>query len=255
MPPSVEPQPTKPDDGSSISRAPVRYSLPTADPELPKNEDELEKAMAEDASLTTDASGPATKYQQPEDRQPEDQPRSSRPGQKGFAARLLAKYGYKKGQGLGATGTGITTALQAKVEKRKKKSDAEGGGFATPAGVGKIVGGKKSAAALAEEEGKFGAMSEVIVMIGMLDGLDVDAELQGELVQEIGDECANKYGNVVRVFIHKDSVAERKPVFVKFTSQLSALRAVNALEGRAFGGNTISAKYYDADKFENGEYE
>jgi len=250
VPPSVEPQATKPDPGSSISRAPVRYSFPTADPELPKNEAELEKAMAEDTSSAIGENASIT-----QDQQQDDQPRSSRPGQKGFAARHLAKYGWEKGQGLGATGTGITTALQAQVEKRKKRSDAEGGGFATPAGVGKIVGGKKSAAALAEENGKFGAMSEVIVLVGMLDGRDVDAEIRDGIMQDIGGECGEKYGNVVRVFVHRNSLAERTPVFVKFTSQLSALRAVNALEGRLFGGNAISAKYYDAEKFEQGEYE
>lgn len=42
------------------------------------------------------------------------------------------------------------------------------------------------------------------------------------------------------------------PVFIKFTSQLSALRAVNALEGRIFNGNTIIARFFDAEKFDQG---
>ena len=44
------------------------------------------------------------------------------------------------------------------------------------------------------------------------------------------------------------------PVFVKFTSQLSALRAVNALEGRLFNGNVITARFFDAERFERGDY-
>lgn len=61
-------------------------------------------------------------------------------------------------------------------------------------------------------------------------------------------------------------------MFVKFTSQLSALRvrsaalvvldmhankwqAVNALEGRIFNGNTITAKFYETEKFESGIFE
>jgi hypothetical protein len=36
---------------------------------------------------------------------------------------------------------------------------------------------------------------------------------------------------------------------------LSGLRAVNALEGRMFNGNTIKARFYDLEKFEEGVYE
>ncbi|KAI9708103.1 MAG: hypothetical protein M1820_004307 [Bogoriella megaspora] len=72
----------------------------------------------------------------------EDGPRSLRPGQPGFAERMMEKMGHKKGEGLGAQGQGITKALYAKQDKRKKKSDAEGGGFAAPQ-TGKIMGGGK----------------------------------------------------------------------------------------------------------------
>lgn len=51
-------------------------------------------------------------------------PRTNRPGQKGFAARLMSKYGWAKGQGLGAEGSGILQPIRVQVEKRKKKSDA-----------------------------------------------------------------------------------------------------------------------------------
>ena len=76
-----------------------------------------------------------------------------------------------------------------------------------------------------------------------------------------------------RVFIDRSDVSET-PVFVKFTSQLSALRvlsiqgklmetyglcadllqAVNALEGRIFNGNVISARFFDNEKFADGDY-
>ena len=63
----------------------------------------------------------------------------------------------------------------------------------------------------------------------------------------------NQYGRVERVYIDRHGIAPK--VFVKFTNQLSALRAVNALEGRIFNGNTISALFYDTELFENGVYE
>ena len=56
-------------------------------------------------------------------------------------------------------------------------------------------------------------------------------------------------------------------VFVLFTSELSALRGVNALDGRLFGGrkyhpplhyvltNRVKARYYSVEKFEDGDFE
>jgi splicing factor 45 len=244
-PPSLSAPP--PAAAAQIARAPVRYNFPSAPPEIPASEAELAARLAED-----DPSADATSDK--------DQQRSNRPGQAGFAERLLSKYGWTKGSGLGAQGTGIVNPLYAKVDKRKKKSDAEGGGYVTPAGTGKILGGQKSKVKH-EEEGKFGAMSEVVKLEGMLKGLDLDFELGregGGIMQEIGEECAEKYGSVERVYIDRDGgerqVADGAIVFVQFVSQLSALRAVNALEGRVFGGNVIKAKFWDREKFEQRQY-
>ncbi|KAL2867886.1 putative G-patch DNA repair protein (Drt111) [Aspergillus lucknowensis] len=242
-PPSSAP-PRAPEDiqasSSTISRAPVRYTLPPPPEDIPASEAELEEVLSKEQPAETGAE--------------EGGQRSLRPGQKGFAERLLAKYGWTKGSGLGATGSGIAKPLQVQVEKRKKRPDSEGGGFITPAGRGKIIGGARKE----QDAGKFGPMSEVIILKGMLDGMDVDAELAGNggggLMQEIGEECSEKYGHVERVYISRDS-GPPVPVFVKFTHQLSALRAVNALEGRIFNGNKITARFFDAHTFEQGIYE
>jgi splicing factor 45 len=164
---------------ATISRAPVRYTLPPAPKDIPATEEELEEVFATEQPVD-------------EGEEKQDAPRSLRPGQKGFAERLMAKYGWTKGTGLGASGSGMVKALQVKVEKQKKRPDAQGGGFVTPAGRGRIIAsGKKSA-----DEGKFGPMSEVIILLGMVDGMDLDAELNsgqdGGLMQEIGEECNEK---------------------------------------------------------------
>lgn len=224
-----------------IARAPVRYNLPPAPPELPQSEAELESTLYETQGET--------------DLILDESPRSLRPGQTGFAERLMSKYGWTKGSGLGAKGSGIVNPLRVQLEKQKKKPDSEGGGFVGPGGKGKIIGGARKGEVA--ETGKFGAMSEVVILLGMVDGMDLDVELEeagdGGLMQEIGEECGEKYGRVERVYIDR-SVAEKTPVFVKFTSQLSALRAVNALEGRIFNGNTINARFFDSESFEEGVY-
>lgn len=190
-----------------------------------------------------------------------DTSRSSRPGQKGFAQRLMSKYGWTAGSGLGADSSGIINPLQVKVEKRRKRPDAEGGGYADPANRARIIGGKTAAkdpstSTPAASEGdsassKFGAMSEVIVLRNMLENMpSLQEEVEDGLGQEIGEECGDKYGRVERLYI---DVAGRQ-VFIKFTDQVSALRAVNALEGRVFNGNAIAARFFDTERFEKGEY-
>lgn len=205
-----------------ISAAPVRYNFPEAPAGIPATEEELAEAMeVEEAAEGDEPKGEG---------EAEDEgsaPRSNRPGQKKFAQRYMEKLGWTKGSGLGARGTGIVSALHVKVEKRKKRPDSQGGGFVGPGSMGKIVGGKKGAE---EEEGQFGAMSEVVVLWGMVDGLDLDEEIDGgNLVQEIGEECGEKYGRVERVFIHRGTEKDVVPVYVKFTNQLSALRVSGRL--------------------------
>jgi splicing factor 45 len=240
---AAPPPPPKPEEvvGSAgqISRAPVRYSVPEAPREPTSTDVDMESPIQQIAA--DDGEG-----------------RSSRPGQAGFAERLMAKYGWSKGQGLGAQGTGIINPLYAKADKRKKRSEAEGGGFATPASTGKILGGRR-AKAVEEEASKFGPMSEIIRLEHMLDGMDIDAELsseEGGLMQEIGEECSDKYGTVERVYIYRRSPEDGGHiVFVQFVSPLSGLRAVNALDGRVFGGNAIAARFWDREKYDKGVYE
>ena len=165
----------------------MRYNLPPAPSELSYSDAEFEDALRSDFKE--------------EAVQSDDAPRSLRPGQKGFAERLMSKYGWSKGSGLGASGSGIVNPLRVQIEKQKKKLDSEGGGFVGPGGRGKIIGGKKKGAPDGDlEDGKFGVMSEVVVLRGMVDGMDLDLEMEGAgdggLMQEIGEECGDKVSRV-----------------------------------------------------------
>lgn len=230
-----------------ISAAPVRYEKPVL--EVSQNEE----AAEDHGGLGLGAS---TQDDQMMDEPPDDEeaPRSNRPGQKGFAKRLLQKYGWQEGQGLGATGSGITTILRHQTEKRKKRPDAEGGGWATPGAMGRIVGGKKRK--VEGEDSEDQQWSIVARLDGMLEGLDVEKEMSdGNLMQDIGDRVG-AYGIVERLFIDR-SKSGNEPVFVKFTSALSAFRAIQASNEKDFleNGRTVKSGFFDADKFEQGVYE
>lgn len=262
---SAPPPPSPPQDTATISRGPVRYEAPPQPPTRQQGDDDDDMDV-DNIDLPPTGLGAAnsnTTTDQPMPDAADDASRSSRPGQKGFAQRLMSKYGWTAGSGLGADSSGIINPLQVKVEKRRKRPDAEGGGYADPANRARIIGGKTAAAAAkgVSEQGpaaeggdgasKFGAMSEVIVLRNMLENMpSLQEEVEDGLGQEIGEECGDKYGRVERLYI---DVAGRQ-VFIKFTDQVSALRAVNALEGRVFNGNAIAARFFDTEKFEKGEY-
>lgn len=164
-PPPQDPIAHHPTDPSTISAAPVRYAQPSPPPPPP----------------------PAESPPLPE----EPSERSSRPGQAGFASRLMQKYGWTAGKGLGASSEGIVNPLRVQVEKRRKKADADGGGWAEPGGKGKIIGGRRADGV--NDGGKFGAMSQVIVLGNMLDNMsDLQGEMEDGLGQEIGEECGEK---------------------------------------------------------------
>ncbi|KAK5751494.1 hypothetical protein LTS12_018417 [Elasticomyces elasticus] len=179
-PPLPPPAAEELEPGAIIFRAPVHYIAPPA---------------PSDNTPTTAADVEA---------EADEETRSNRPGQKGFAERLLKKYGWEKGKGLGAQGNeGITTAIVAKAEKRKKLADAEGGGWAKPANMGKLVGGKRRKVDGGEGGDGEGEMSSVVRLSNMLTGLDVEVEIgEKDLYGEIGREMEGEYGKVERVFIY-----------------------------------------------------
>lgn len=119
--------------GTSISRAPVLYNLEKLQS---KTQAELN---AEVEKLDDNALELLEKQLDEEGEQAV--PRTKVSGQPGFAQRYLEKFGWQKGQGLGANRDGIKTAIR--VAKAKKKVGSLVKAHKGKANMGTIVAPKK----------------------------------------------------------------------------------------------------------------
>ncbi|CAG0886110.1 unnamed protein product [Cyprideis torosa] len=196
-----------------------------------------------------------------------------------FAQKIMAKYGYKEGQGLGKHETGISTALKVEkigrkegriVDASKEEAEAERDlmpppplpfavpgppaavkeeekdlmpppALPPPSSLLKVETSEKDVAEMMKNP------SKVVLLKNMVGPGEVDDDLQGE-VQE---ECNVKYGDVQKVIIFEIPKAvpeEAVRIFVEFKRLESAIKATVDLNGRFFGGRQVKAMFYDQNK-------
>ncbi|KAG7310725.1 hypothetical protein JYU34_003532 [Plutella xylostella] len=181
-------------------------------------------------------------------------------GASSIAAKIMAKYGFKEGQGLGKKEQGMSVALQ--VEKTSKRGgriihEKDGNvmpppGFAMPNLPGPDSPGSSTNSPQMKQEPSITEImkspSKVVLLRNMVGPGDVDEELE----PEVKDECNTKYGDVIKVVIFELPNApadEAVRIFVEFKRIESAIKAVVDLNGRFFGGRQVKAGFYDVEKF------
>jgi hypothetical protein len=139
---------------------------------------------------------------------------------KGIGSKLLQKYGWKPGKGLGASEDGIVNPLRFSTHNKRP-------------GSGRIVDKNKNS-----RQKKTSTASPVVIFPNLLITPPYSSHSIEEIPSIFGSYCQSNYGPVTRVATNHPNI------YVKFQNDLSALRAVN--------NSQTSAQYYNEEAFEQG---
>uniref|UniRef100_A0A1I8HWZ1 Poly(U)-binding-splicing factor PUF60 n=2 Tax=Macrostomum lignano TaxID=282301 RepID=A0A1I8HWZ1_9PLAT len=79
------------------------------------------------------------------------------------------------------------------------------------------------------------------------------SELDDQFQEDVTEECA-KFGTVANLVVFAPETGGTVVVFVRFAEPAEAVRAIEGLDGRYFGGRRVGADFYDEQLFESGNY-
>ncbi|XP_007235040.2 splicing factor 45 isoform X2 [Astyanax mexicanus] len=173
------------------------------------------------------------------------------------AHKIMQKYGFREGQGLGKHEQGLSTALS--VEKTSKRGGKIIIGDSTEKNSGSSQSaadtpGSNSGASDPSKKNEVNPLTEILkcpTKVVLLRNMVGRGEVDEDLEAETKEEC-EKYGKVVKCVIFEISDVtddEAVRIFLEFERVESAIKAVVDLNGRYFGGRVVKACFYNLDKF------
>ncbi|GAA5869078.1 hypothetical protein JCM3774_002468 [Rhodotorula dairenensis] len=199
---------------------------------------------------------------------PGKEAQSAEPDNRSFAERMMSRFGWEEGKGLGAQESGMTSALAvqrapaavptaSKKQQQKKKDGAAGPPPPPPQGMAgrSVVVDSTREQRLAEQRAQMGGDASRVVLLTNLCARD---EVDDDLGDEVAEE-ASKVGGVERCFVYhvpgetRDEEAVR--IFLVMRGIAGGYNAVRSFDGRFFGGRTVRARFYDDRAFHSAQYD
>jgi len=97
--------------------------------------------------------------------------------------------------------------------------------------------------------------SRVVELLNMVSENDIaNEEERMDILEDTKEEC-EQFGKLVQVIIPKKGESGATKIFLEYSTQEDATKALEALEGRTFDGKQVEANYFDETKFLNKEYD
>ncbi|XP_028307148.1 splicing factor 45 [Gouania willdenowi] len=171
------------------------------------------------------------------------------------AHKIMQKYGFREGQGLGKHEQGLSTALSVEKTSKRGGKIIVGDAAEKPGSIQSATAETSAGASAADsKKSEMNPLTEilknptkVVLLRNMVGRGEVDEDLEGETKEE-----CEKYGKVTKCVIFEiaevlDDEAVR--IFLEFERVESAIKAVVDLNGRYFGGRIVKACFYNLDKF------
>ncbi|XP_051544498.1 splicing factor 45 [Myxocyprinus asiaticus] len=170
------------------------------------------------------------------------------------AHKIMQKYGFREGQGLGKHEQGLSTALSVEKTSKRGGKIIIGDSAEKTSGSNQNVADTHGASADSSKKNEANPLTEILkcpTKVVLLRNMVGRGEVDEDLEAETKEEC-EKYGKVVKCVIFEISgVSDEEAVriFLEFERVESAIKAVVDLNGRYFGGRVVKACFYNLDRF------
>ncbi|XP_056311467.1 splicing factor 45 isoform X2 [Danio aesculapii] len=170
------------------------------------------------------------------------------------AHKIMQKYGFREGQGLGKHEQGLSTALSVEKTSKRGGKIIIGDSTEKTSGPSQNVADPHGSNSDASKKNETNPLTEILkcpTKVVLLRNMVGRGEVDEDLEAETKEEC-EKYGKVIRCVIFEISGVtddEAVRIFLEFERVESAIKAVVDLNGRYFGGRVVKACFYNLDRF------